>query len=162
MRTITDREKRTIRIAATGISIYLVLFFGARVFKYFETRRAQYQQLVKEAQNLKLELKPYEDRVLVVRKLMENFRLDPAKLSRDSVVAEASAAIQKAAASGGLGLGPIRESSARPSARELASMQLEGSGPIPAVMTFLHRLETLGYPLILDSIQINSDPTRPG
>ena len=41
-------------------------------------------------------------------------------------------------------------------------MQLEGTGPIPAVMTLLHRLETLGYPLIVDSVQITGDPTKPG
>ena len=64
--------------------------------------------------------------------------------------------------SGGVQLGPIRESAARPSAKELASIQLEGNGPVPALLTFLHRLETLGYPLILDSVQISSDPTRPG
>ena len=29
-------------------------------------------------------------------------------------------------------------------------------------MATLHRLETLGYPLILDSVQISSDPTKPG
>jgi hypothetical protein len=27
---------------------------------------------------------------------------------------------------------------------------------------FLHRLETLGYPLVLDTVQINSEPTKPG
>ena len=41
-------------------------------------------------------------------------------------------------------------------------MQLEGTGPIPAVMTLLHRLETLGYPLIVDSVQITGDATKPG
>jgi hypothetical protein len=77
-------------------------------------------------------------------------------------VAEASAAIQQSALTGQVQLGPIRESPPRPSAKELASMQLEGIGPVPAVMKFLHRLETLGYPLILDSVQINPDATKPG
>jgi hypothetical protein len=162
MYTLTEREKRTVRIAVAGISIYLVLFLGLRGWKHFETRRSEYQKLVRNAQNLKRELQPYENKTLLLDKLKGTFHLDPSKLSKATLVGEASAAIQKAAATGGVQLGPIRESSARPSAKELASMQLEGVGPIPAVMTLLHRLETLGYPLIIDSVQLNGDPTKPG
>ena len=162
MRTLTDREKRTVRFAAVGISIYLALFGGVRGWKYIEKKRAEYQRLVKEASGLKQEVQPYENKVLLVKKLMESLHLDPAKLSRASVVGAASDAIQKAAATGGLKLGPIRESPARPSTKELASMQLEGAGPVPAVTTFLHRLDTLGYPLIVDSVQLSPEPTRPG
>ena len=88
--------------------------------------------------------------------------MDPGKLSKASLVAEASAAIQKAARNGGVQIGPVRESPARTSATELTSMQLEGVGPVPAVMTLLHRLETVGFPLIVDSVQINPEPSRPG
>jgi hypothetical protein len=162
MRTLTDREKRTIRFAVVGISIYLVLFGGVRGWKYLETRRAEYQRLVKEASNLRQEVRPYEDKVLLLKKLMEGLRIDPARLSRASLVGAASDALQKAAASGGLKLGPIRESAARASTQELASMQLEGMGPVPAVTTFLHRLDTLGFPMIVDSVQLTPEPTRPG
>ena len=162
MRALTDHEKRTIRFAVVGISIYLVLFGGLRCWKYIEKRRADYQHLVKEASSLKQEVQRYETKVLLVKKLMESFHIDPAKLSRASVVGAASDAIQKAAAAGGLGLGPIRESPARPSTKELASMQMEGAGPVPAVTAFLHRLDTLGYPLIVDSVQLSPEPTRPG
>jgi len=161
MRTLTDHEKRTIRFAVVGISIYLVLFGGLRCWKYLENKRADYQRLVQEATGLRQEVRPYEDKVLLVKKLMESLRIDPAKLSRASVVGAASDAIQKAAATGGLKLGPIRESPARASTKELASMQLEGSGPVPAVTTFLHRLENLGYPMIVDSVQLSPEP-RPG
>jgi hypothetical protein len=41
-------------------------------------------------------------------------------------------------------------------------MQLEGVGPVPAVMALLHRLELLGFPLILDSLQLTPEPTKPG
>lgn len=162
MRTLTDREQRTIRYAAVGISIYLVLFGGLRCWKYLEKKRADYQHLVKEASGLRQEVQPYETKVLLVKKLMESTRIDPAKLSRASVVGSASSAIQKAAAAGGLKLGPIRESPARPSTKELASMQMEGSGPVPAVMTFLHRLDALGYPVVVDSVQLSPEPMRPG
>lgn len=161
MANLTDREKRTVRLAAVGVAIYLVLFFGVRGWKSLEARRSEYQQLSVDAQRLKRDLQPYENRILLAQKLKETFHMDPEKLSRASVVAEASAAIQKAAGSIKVQLGQVRESAARPTAKELASMQLEGTGPVPAVMAFLHRLETLGYPLVIDSLQISGD-TRPG
>ncbi len=162
MLTLNDREKRTVRIAAAAMAIYLVLFFGLRGWKQLETRRSDYQKLVKDAQTLRQELQPYENRTLLIEKLKGTFRMDPLKLSKATLVAEASAAIQRTAQSGGVQLGPIRESAARPSAKELASMQLEGFGPVSAVLTLLHRLQALGYPLLLDSVQISSDPTKPG
>src|SRR5437764_14465646 len=161
MPALTQREKRTVRLAAAAISIYLVVFFGWRGLQHFEGRRAEYQKLLSEAQRLKREVQPYENKVLLTQKLKEAFHMEPQKLAKTTLVAEASAAIQKAAASGGVQVGPIRESPARSSAKELASMQLEGVGPVPAVMTLLHQLETLGFPLILDAIQLSPD-AKPG
>jgi hypothetical protein len=161
MRTLTPHEKRTVRFGAAGIVIYLLLFGGFQVWKYFARCRADYQQLVSQADRLKQEVRLYDDRVLIVKKLMESLRLDPAKLSRTSVVAEASSAIQKAAMSGGVQVGPVRESPARPSSKELASVQLEGTGPVPAVMGLLSRLESVGFPLIIDAVQLTPD-MRPG
>ena len=161
MRTLTPREKRTVRFGAAAIALYLLLFGGLQVAKVFAKRHSDYQQLLQQAETLKQEVRRYEDRSLAVKKLMESFRLDPARLSRTSLVAEASAAIQKAATGGGVQLGPIRESPGRPSSKELASMQLEGSGPVPAVMGWLSRLESVGYPVIIDSVQLTPD-MRPG
>jgi hypothetical protein len=161
MTPLTQRDKRTLRLASIGIAIYLVLFFGWRGWKQLETKRDEYHQLLTEAQRLKLELQPYENKVLLAQKLKDTFHMDPQKLSKASLVAEASAAIQKAATSGGIQVGPIHESSARSSAKELASMQLEGTGPVPAVMGLLYQLQSLGYPLIVESVQMNPD-TKPG
>jgi hypothetical protein len=161
MRTLTDREKRTIRFGASVIAIYGLLFGGFQVWKFFGKRHTDYQRLLMQAEALKREVRVYEDRALVVKKLMEGFRMDPAKLSRTTVVAEASAAIQKAATGGGVKLGPVRESPARPSSKELASMQLEGTGPVPAVMGLLSRLQSVGYPLVIDSVQLTPD-MKPG
>jgi hypothetical protein len=162
MPALTDREKRTIRLAGIAIAIYLVLFFGAGAWKRLETKRSAYQQLQVDAHRLKRDLMPYENRILLAQKLKENFRMNPQKFLRASLVAEASAAIQKEAGSLKVLLGQVRESAARPSAKELASMQLEGSGPVPAVMTLLHRLETLGFPLVVDSLQITPEAAKPG
>jgi hypothetical protein len=161
MRTLTPHEKRTVRFGAAAIAIYLLLFGGFQVWKYFAKTRADYQQLLSQADRLKQEVQLYDDRVLVLKKLMESLRMDPAKLSRTSVVAEASSAIQKAAMSGGVQVGPVRESPARPSSKELASVQMEGTGPVPAVMGLLSRLESVGFPLVIDSVQLTPD-MRPG
>jgi hypothetical protein len=162
MRTLSDREKRTVRIGAVLVAAYLVLFFGLSARTYLETKRADYAKLVARVQELKNEIRPYEDKGAHVKKLMEGSRLNPAKLSRATVVAEASAAIQNAAAAAGIQVGPVRESPAHSSSKELASVQIEGSGTVPAVMSLLHNLESLGYPLIIDSVQLTTEPMRPG
>lgn len=162
MRTLTQREKRTIRYGGIGIGIYLVLFFGFYLWKILDQKRLDYQILVAQARNLKSKIDPYQTKVLVADKLMEDYQLDPAKLSEASVVAQASAAIQDEARAEGVKLGTIRESPAQPSSRDLASMHLEGSGPIPAVLSLLDRMQRLGYPLIIDSVQLTSDTMRPG
>jgi hypothetical protein len=162
MRSLTDREKRTIRFAGIGIVIYLALFSGLQVWKYFDKKRSDFRQLVMESQSLRQQVQPYQDKVLVVKKMMDEFHLDPAKLKRETVVSDASAAIQQAAKSGGLQLGPIRESLARGSGNVLTTVQLESSGPIPAVLTFLASLNSIGFPLVVDSVQFTADNSRPG
>jgi hypothetical protein len=93
---------------------------------------------------------------------MDDFHMDPAELSNPSVVAEASAAIQRAAAAGGFGVGAIHESPGQAAGQELASMQFEGSGQIAAVMGLLHRMQTIGFPVIIDSVQLTPVATQPG
>ena len=161
MRTLTDREKRTVRIATIGIGIYLILFCGYQMWRFLEKKRAEYQQVAQKAEELRKTIQPYKDKVVVIQKLMDGFRLDPAKLSKATVVGEASAAIQRAAAGSGVIVGPVREPPSRISAREL-SLKLEGTGPIPAVIGLLNRMESIGYPLIIDDVQITSEPSRPG
>ena len=87
MRELNPREKRTVRFGATALAIYLVLFFGFSVSKHLAHRRADYEQLQARAARLKDEVQLYQDRIEVVKKLMELSRLDPSKLSRTSVVA---------------------------------------------------------------------------
>jgi hypothetical protein len=161
-RTLTEREKRTVRFAAGGLAIYLVLFFGLQVWSYAGKKRAEYLQLVREAQNLRRDVEVHEVKLQTLKKLMDTFQMDPARQSRTSLLAQASAAIQRAAMGGGVQLGPIRESPGRPSSRELASMQVEALGPVPMLMGLLHRLESLGYPLVIDALQFTADPRQPG
>ncbi len=159
MPKLTDRDKRTVRLAGLAIGVYLALFFGLQGWKYLEAKRTDYLRLTREAEALRLRLAPYQDKVMVAQKLMETFHLDPAKLSKVSVVADASAAIQRAAT--GLQLGPIRETAGRTSAKELATIQFEASGPVPALMALFSRLETVGFPVIIDAVQLSADPRNP-
>lgn len=162
MRTLTPREKRSIRFGGIAIGIYLVLFLGFQLWKGLEQKRSEYQAMIEQAKDLRSKIEPYQTKVLVVGKLMKEFQLDPAKLSGPSVVAQASAAIQDEAKAEGIKLGTIRESPAQPSSRELASIHIEGSGPIPTVLGLLEHLKRLGYPLIVDSVKLTSETTRPG
>ena len=162
MFSLSDRDKRTVRFAGIGIAIYLALFGGFQVWKHLHQKRSDFQQLVTESQDLRQKVQPYQDKVQVLKKMMDEFKLDPAKLKRETLVSDASAAIQNAAKSGGLQLGPIRESLARGSGNVLTTVQLESSGPVPATLTFLASLNCIGFPLVVDSVQITPDAMRPG
>jgi hypothetical protein len=41
-------------------------------------------------------------------------------------------------------------------------MQVEGSGQVASALQLLHRLRTLGYPLLIDSVQFGPAQGRPG
>src|SRR5258706_4355950 len=139
MRPLSERDKRTVRIAAIGIVVYLAVFFGARLVRLFDKGRRDYVQLLQEARVLKRQLEPYADKVLAVQKFMDQFHMDPAKLSRATVVADASASIQRAAMAGAVQLRPVRETPARSSNHELGQIPLESTGQTSAVLGFLSR-----------------------
>lgn len=162
MAALTNRDKKTLRLGGIAVAVYLVVFFGWDAWGRMQVRHTQYLKLVEEARKLELEIKPYEAKATKAGKLMEDFQMDPAKLSRETLVAQASAAIQKTAMTGGVGLGPIRESASRGSSREIASIQIQGNGQIQSVMGFLYKLERIGFPIVIDSVQITADPMRPG
>lgn len=162
MARLTPRDKRTIRLAAIGVALYLAVFYGARGFGHLETNRDLYLQMRQDARSLNVQLLRHEKKVLQLEKLRKSSRIDMSRLSRATLAAETSAAIQQAAQSSGVKLGPIRESPGSATARELAAMQLEGTGTVAAVMSLLHQLDTLGFPIVVESLQIDPDPGKPG
>lgn len=162
MRPLTDRERRTLRLGGIGIAVYLVLFFGFQAWNRVERRRRDYRNLQREAAALEARLAVYDEKVRLIGDLMEQFRMDPARLSSTTLVAQATAALQRTALQGGIQLGPVRETPSRAAGRDLGAVQLEGTGPVPAVLRFLQSLRTLGYPLIADSIQLTPAPGGPG
>ncbi len=160
-RPLTPKEKRTIRIAAVCVGIYLALFYGPGLRNYLTARRQACDKLAQQARDLRDLIKPYQEKIATATNLMDRFRMDPVKLKRTSVVAEASAAIQQAAAAEKVVVGPIRETPGRPSAKEAGSIQFEGSGPIAAVLDLLHNLDHIGFPIIIDTVQFSADPRMP-
>ena len=162
MRALSLREKRTIRIGGIGVLLYLLAYGGMNLVQALEKKRADYQHLLQEAQSLKRETQLYEDKALALKKMMEAFNLDPARLSSTTAVAQASAAIQRVAMSRGVMVGAVRETPARSGAKELASIQMETFGPVPAITTFLNRLESVGYPLVIENVQFTQEAARPG
>jgi hypothetical protein len=162
MRPLTQREQRTIRYGGIGLGIYLLLFVAFQFCKMLEQKRSDYKDLVQQARALKSEIEDYQTRVLVAQKLMNESHVNPAGLSESSVVAQASAAIQSEAGADGVGLGIIREAPSQSSNLELASIRIEGSGKVPGMLKLLDRLQRLGYPLIIDSVQLTSNPAQPG
>jgi hypothetical protein len=161
MRQLTPSEKRTVLYGGIAIGIYLLLFGGWRSWAALQQQSAAYARLVAEARAAKEKLEIYDVRALETKKLMDSFQLDPAKLTRATVVGEASEKIQQTAAASGIQVGPVREAPGKAAAKELATLQFEGAGPIPAVLGLLKRMETLGYPLIIDSLEITPNPMRP-
>ena len=125
MRTLSNREKVMVWICAVGVPLYLIFFFTFGGPKKSASGQGDYAELLQKAEKLKTELKPYQARAAEVATLMEKYQMDPSKLSKSSVVGQASAAIQKAATSGGMQLGPIRESAGR---RVWPARAREGSG----------------------------------
>jgi hypothetical protein len=160
--TISDREKRTIRIALIVVVAYLGLFYGFRGWNVIDAERRQYREQLAEAEQLNHELRTHENNLIRLERLKQTLGVNPARLSRDTVVAEANAAIQAAAREGGIELGPMREGPGSQASGELATMDLEGTGQVSAILTLLQRVETLGFPLIVESAQFTPDSSRPG
>ncbi len=161
MRALNPREKRFVFLGAACVALYALWFGGVRVWKALALQRSNYVQLVREADTLGLEIKAYQAKADSVQKMMEDFKLDPAKLNKSTAVAEASAAIQKLAQSSGVQFAAVRESPGRAANKELATMQFEGMGQVPAVTALLNRLESVGYPVIIETIQLNPIPNQP-
>jgi len=161
MRPLTDRERRTVRLGAIAISVYLALFFGLQFWRGAERRTTEYRKLLAQAREARLEAGVAREKALAAGELMELFRMDPAQLSRTTIVAQATAAIHRAATGGGMTLGPVRETSARSADGEIAAIQLEGMGPVPAILRFIQSLGSLGFPLIADSVLLTPGP-QPG
>ena len=162
MNTLTEREKKTVRLGGIGLAAYLVLFFGFKGAHGLGAIRADYDKQVRTAYELRQEVQTYETRAARLKRMMDRLRLDPGKLSPQTVVAQTTAALQTAAMTGGLALGPIRESLTHATEQDLGTIQFDATGQPQAVTRFLATLNQLGFPIIVESVQLSSDPRGPG
>jgi hypothetical protein len=162
MRPLTTQERRTLRIAGIVVGVYLLLFGAVKIGAFAARQRAEYVRLQGDARALKERARLYEERAGLIQKLMEGFHMDPMKLSRTTVVAQANAAIQRTAMASGIQVGVVRESQGQTARKELAAIQLEAQGPVAGLLKFLHQLDSVGYPVLVDSLQIGSDTARAG
>jgi len=144
------------------VGAYLAVFCAYQVARFASRQRSEYRLLQADARAIKERAKLYEDRVSVIKKLMEGFQMDPMRLSRTTVVAQANAAIQRTAMVSGIAVGIVRESQGQAARKELAIIQLEAQGPAPGLLKFLHQMDSVGYPILIDSLQVGSDSASPG
>ena len=156
MRPLTQKEKRTVRLGAIVLGAYLVLFYGSRGVLFLEGVRSEAQDRFRAAELLKSEADLEETRHLRAEKLASELRIDLAGLKEDTVVGEASAAVQKAAQEQGLQLGPTKETRKRSTERELGTIQIDGQGGVTSAAQFISGLGTIGYPLVVDSISLKA------
>ncbi len=162
MRKLTPRERRTIRLGAAGLAVYLVLFYGGRGWKLLEAKREEYSRLSLEAEKLKLEVLREKVKALRLEKLRRDHPVDFKGLRASTLVSDATAAIQKSAQALGLALGTCRETPGRSSGKELSVLQIEGKGPTAGALQFVHGLGFLGFPLVVDWLQIKTKGMQPG
>lgn len=159
---MTARDQRILKIGGLFAVAYLLAFYGFQFWRKGQKSQSDYQQLARKAQQMQQDFWEQQKKVLLYDKLSEAYHLDPRRISKDTLVADASAAIQNAAQQSGMRLGPFRETPGRQNARELSTIVIEGNGPITAALTLLHKIQTLGYPLIIDSIQLTQGGGQSG
>jgi hypothetical protein len=162
MKRLSASELRTLRLGAAALGIYLLLFFGFKWLAAANAMRSEYQQLVRTATSMRAEVERYEVRAERLERLMTRLRIDPGTFGTNTVVGKASAALQQAAQAQGLQVGSIRETPSRSGEKELATIQLDAAGPAQAVVAFLARLDSLGVPMVVESVQCSGNPRGPG
>lgn len=160
--SLTDRDRRLVRWTAIGLGIYLVLFFGFKGWRRAEAARLEYGRLVTQAETIATRVRPYENRALLIEKLRGQLNCHRSDQTDEQLIANANAAVQTAARESGVKILSIRESGGRVSARELASMRISGAGNVQGLLTLLSRFDSMNLPLIVDSIQVESDAKKPG
>jgi hypothetical protein len=132
------------------------------VINKLRARQTDNNNMVQQSEELRIDLMKYETDMLKLAKLKKSFQFDPLMGGQETLVSEVSATIQKSAQMNGVKLSMVNETGARPSAAIRASMRLEGEGPMQGVIKFLDGLDRLGFPITIDSVQLNANPRKPG
>jgi hypothetical protein len=162
VRTLTPREKRTLKIAAVLLGVYLLLFYGSEGVRYLEGKRAEASHLRQRIGRLQLQMQRQESKRRSLTELRRSLGVDVENLDGGDVAAKALASIQETAKTCSVPLGPIKEMEGNPAAGELSRFQLEARGPVKALIGFLHSLYATGYPLTFDQLTWTRQSKKPG
>lgn len=160
--SLSEKDRKTIRYGAMIIVVYLTLFYGRTILSAFESSRVNYFAQLDEAKALEELFSSYENKVLKVEKFREQYQLNVRELSSTNLVGNAGRAIQDLVKESDFKLGQIRETLASGGTASAATFQVEGTGPLKSLMPLLHRLQSTGYPMILDTLSIRTDEKKRG
>ena len=160
--SLSEKDRKTIRYGAAFIGVYLCLFYGGTLLSALEGSRTEYFQQLEEAQRLGELFRTYETKVLKIEKLRHQFRLNVHALSSTNLVGNAGRTIQDLVKQSEFKMGQIRETLGGTGNGLAATFQLEAEGPLKSFMPLLDRLQSTGYPLIIESLTVLTDKRQRG
>jgi hypothetical protein len=156
VRKLTARERRLIRFSALGLGLYLIAYLGFAAFRGLEELRAEHGALRRYVQSSDERLA----RALVEQQRLARLRrqcpLALERLDQKTVVGDARVALEQAAKSCGVSLATVRETPGRLRALEHTVFQVSGGGKDQNVVRFVDRMHRLGYPFVLDNVQVKA------
>ena len=162
MRALTEREKKTVRLAAIGLVGYLVIFYGFKGWNALRDREAHVEQLRLDASLLETRILKEQRKDKRLKELRKSLAIDLEKLDDGTLVTDTRVAIGAAAKSRGVGIGPTKEAPARSDGSTLTTLQFGGGGGISNVADFIYSLPRLGFPLAIERVQITAETKKPG
>ena len=162
LESLSEKDRKTLKYGALIIVVYLSLFYGRSILAMFEGSRVQYFEQWEEARDLGDLFASYENKGLKVEKLRHQYQLNVNQLSSTNLVGQAGRSIQELVKQSEYKLGQIRETLGGGGNGIAATFQLEANGPLKSLMPLLHRLQTTGYPLIIESLSLRTDKRKQG
>ncbi len=160
--SMSEKDKRTLIGGAVIIVVYLSLFYGSSLLGLIEGDRQAYFKKLDEAQQMGELFRSYETKVMKIEKLRDRFQLEVHEINHSNLVGNVGRSIQDLVKKSGYKMGQIREVPGSGGKGVAATLQMEGEGPMKSLMPLLHRFQSTGYPLLIDSFNIRSDKRKPG
>ncbi len=162
LESLSEKDRKTLRYGAVIIVVYLSLFYGRSILAAFESSRVAYFEQLEQAEDLEEIFRSYENKVLKIEKYRDQYHLNVRALSNTNLVGNAGRALQELVKQSKFKIGQVRETLASGGSANAATFQVEGSGPLKSLMPLLHRLQSTGYPMIIDTISIRTDEKKRG
>ncbi len=162
MAKLNAREQRIVKWALVLVPLYLLLFYGLAGVRALEEQRKEFGNIQLEAEEVELRITKEAKKYKRLKRMREEWSLHLKELNTATLVTSAREAVQSAASKCGVGLGNSQEMGRGNNNDLLRVIQMQGSGKTEAVLRFLYLCPRLGYPLLLDNLQIKGVPGKPG